>query len=105
MDGNFIFWYTRSSSYSLHICIAVSAHILHLTRTRSSDSYFGFNSTHRPIINFIIILNGVFHEQQLLIIVVNVMLHVHNIRFFIYLFFEMEAPNVYYSNVFLVGVE
>ena len=37
----------------------------------SSDSDFGLSRSHRPYIDLIIILNRVFHEQQLLIIVVN----------------------------------
>ena len=41
MDWNLIFWYTRLSSYFLHIPISVSAHILHLPRT---FSYNGIDS-------------------------------------------------------------
>ena len=40
---------------------------------RSSDSDFGLRRNHH--IDLIIILYRVFHEQQLLIIVVNVLLH------------------------------
>ena len=41
----------------------------------SSDSDFGLGRSHRPDIDLIIISNDVSQEQQLLIIVVNVMLH------------------------------
>ena len=57
----------------------------------SSDSDFGLSRSHRPHSNLIIILNGVLHEQQLLIIVVNVMLHAQ-LDFF---FSKIEAPNLY----------
>ena len=53
----------------------------------SSDSDFGLSRSHQSNIDFNYYLNGVFHEQQLLVIVVNVMLH----AFFI--FSKMEAPN------------
>ena len=40
----------------------------------SSVSDFGISRSYRPHIDFNIILNGVFHEQQQISIVVNVML-------------------------------
>ena len=68
----------------------------------SDDSDFGLSRSHRPHIELIINLNGLFHEQQLVIIVVNVVLRAQ--LYFLFLFFsKMEAPNLY--NLLLVAVE
>ena len=61
----------------------MSRPVRHPNLRKSSDSDFSLSRSLRPRIDFITILNGVLHEQQLLIIVVNVMLHAQLNFFFV----------------------